>query len=154
MISRGTHFIVTVICLTLLSSPIATAESPNKLPSGTQVHFIVRADTPLTIPNTPNGESGDVILFTGKSVGLTDLGICAQGDVTQGHVQSATVVDPGDHRPVRLANSIVVTAMNMLIIGPTYEPVPAGTRVILLGGGVHCYTTGQTEWIVYQGVVD
>jgi hypothetical protein len=71
---------------------------------GMEVHFIVPEGTPITAADPAAGEEGDMILFTGKSTGVFEIGNCWEG-WSSGHAQSATAVDPGEHR----ATSLLVT---------------------------------------------
>lgn len=112
---RRTIFVAGSVIFVLglyLGTPLAQAY---RLQGGTQVEFIVPLGTPITA-----GSEGDLVIFTGRSVGLINVEGC--GFSPEGHIQSATIVDPGDNRATRLTNEIV-------LVLPIDTSAAAGTRV-------------------------
>ena len=126
---------------------------------GTEVHFIVPVDASIVTVDANTGESGDVIIFTGKSVGLMSLfpqvvagDECGEQPVVYGQIQSATVVDPGDHRATRLMNQIAVTYLPLPTSG-VFPPLTAGTRLSDIVFDRECRVDFGVRFRRYRAVV-
>ncbi len=143
--------LIVVIVFVALCPLVAMAQS-FRPQAGLEAHFIVPDGTPIVTANSSAGDGGDLIIFTGRSVDLINLGNCADG-FADGHLQSATVVDPGDHRGVRLTNEILWTFLPQLFIGQP-PPFAAGTRLSNITAVTSCVGPGGHIYQKYQAVVE
>jgi hypothetical protein len=149
----GASVVAIAVLLVIVSPPTSTAQQSVRFPAGTELHFIVPEETPITVADPQTGENGDMLIVTGKSVGLTTPGNCPStfADV---HLQSATVLDPGDHRTVRVTNEILVTLVPILIISPPPPPIAAGTRLSSITSIRLCDGPGGRVYHQYGAVVE
>ena len=101
-----------------------------------QVEIIVPMGTPIT-----TGPTGDIVIFTGRPVGLMPPGDCGFSDLA---VQNTVIVDPGGGGATRLSGVL-----------PTEPPMPIapGTRVMNLTAIGLCTGGDGNVYNKYRGEV-
>ena len=135
---------VIVFAATLVGSllvgqlPTALAQIPDT------VDFAI-ADSDIIYPSgNPPNDPGDVVVLTGKPLGVTDAGSCGpvRGDLYP--VYNVVVIDPGfGNRATRFTNVFVVASTN---------PVRPGTKLGNITGVTAC-GVGTTSYVKYRGTV-
>src|SRR5687768_334464 len=130
-----------VLVVFLLTSVIALAQAFRPA-SGTQIVFLSPEPDYWLTP-------GDIIIVTGRSVGLMNVGgTCGSAPV---QVQSATVVDPGNTRATRITNEFLVTIIGGIDTSPdgSYPPIAAGTRFTNPEPQGDCTGSGGQRYLKY-----
>jgi hypothetical protein len=112
----------TLLLIVLLQAS-ASAQQPGHLPDGTELLLILPEDTP--VHGSVEG-IGDMIIVTGRTVGVVAPGSCGEFPV---YVQSATIVDPGHSRGTRISNEFMVTVVRLESGEDAVQALAAGTRL-------------------------
>ena len=130
--------LVAVAVSTLMPRAVfAQSEIPNT------VEFIISDSTIVFVTNAPN-DPGDVVVFTGKPVGVTDAGACSGAGPGLYPVYNVVVIDPGfANRATRFSNVIVASQM---------DPVKPGTKLGNIQLTSAC-NVGTQSYTKYRGTV-
>lgn len=122
----------TILATTVILGSGLLAQSP-----GESLEFVVSTNIAGDIVTGPEG---DIIVFSGRSQGTVNVADCDLD--REGPLQSAVVIDPGEHRASRI-REIIATSQD--------TPVRPGTRIGNLQVLGQCAGTVYTK---FQGLVE
>ena len=96
------------------------------------------------VVNIATGPEGDIVLFTGRSLGTTASFPCTVDPASMDHVQAVTVVDPGAGRAARRFDVIVLNRA---------EPLRPGSRLGNLVPAGNC-TPPDGKFVRFSGTLE
>ena len=137
----------TLLLIVLVQASVV-AQVPARLPEGTALLLILPEDTPVF---GSLEAVGDMLIVTGRPVGVTAPGTCGKFPV---YVQSATLVDPGHQRATRISNEFMVTVIRLESGEEVAQPLASGTRLGRLDALGPCTGPGEKIFNLFRAFVE